>query len=244
VVGGEQLFRGRTDLVYEYDPAHDSWQPRAVIPAALTAPTGVVTVHGRIYIVGGTLQSGFLNRVVYGYDPTADRWTAATRLPRPLVDHTNPVFTIGDRICVVAWPRRPFVFNRTVYSYDTVNGKWRQETPYKLGKRLALPSMAVVGRRVWIVGGFDDTVSPTLTDAVRVYDPGTGKLRPAPRFPETRAGAAVIYDRAQHALYAFAGVTVHGDETPTATDHAYMLRLPEFRKDASASLRIAGSGTG
>jgi hypothetical protein len=133
------------------------------------------------------------------------------------------VFAIGSRIYVVAWPRRPFVLNQAVYSYNTATGMWRREAPYLLGRRLALPSIAVVQRRAWIVGGFDQTATTeTITRSVRIYDPRTGVLHPAPRLPEPTVGAAVVYDRHEHALYVFAGVTSVGDSF-AVTDHAYKL---------------------
>jgi len=62
--------------VERYDPYHDSWQAVAPMGSPQLANPGVVTIGGRIVVVGGSLD---ISEV---YDPHADKWhLLAARLP-------------------------------------------------------------------------------------------------------------------------------------------------------------------
>lgn len=78
-VGSSNAFTltNRIDLVEEYDPADDTWWPRA----RMLAPHGgmVSCVHNdAIYVSGG---DGI--RMIEKYDVRADQWTVTAQLPRP-----------------------------------------------------------------------------------------------------------------------------------------------------------------
>jgi N-acetylneuraminic acid mutarotase len=67
---------GGVSTVERYDPHHDSWQAVAPMGSPQLANPGVVTLGGRIVVVGGSLD---ISEV---YDPHADKWhLLAARLP-------------------------------------------------------------------------------------------------------------------------------------------------------------------
>lgn len=84
-VGSSNAFTwtNRIDLVEEYDPADDTWWPRARM---LAAHGGMMSgVHdGAIYVCGGDNLT-----MIETLDPVADRWSVAAELPRPRLGATG-----------------------------------------------------------------------------------------------------------------------------------------------------------
>jgi N-acetylneuraminic acid mutarotase len=89
LVGGEYRYAhgGETHVgvVDVYDPATDSWTTAAPVNVP-RSELAVVTMHGRIYAIGGfDRQGGQYSqfRVVEEYDPRDDYWRTVTALPAP-----------------------------------------------------------------------------------------------------------------------------------------------------------------
>jgi N-acetylneuraminic acid mutarotase len=75
-IGGFDDNGNEVSAVERYNPHHDSWQAVAPMGSPQAANPGVVTVGGRIVVVGGGLD---ISEV---YDPHADKWhRLAARLP-------------------------------------------------------------------------------------------------------------------------------------------------------------------
>jgi N-acetylneuraminic acid mutarotase len=75
-IGGFDDNGNDVSTVERYDPHHDSWQAVRPMSSPQAANPGVVSVGGRIVVVGGGLD------VSEVYDPHADRWQLlAARLP-------------------------------------------------------------------------------------------------------------------------------------------------------------------
>jgi N-acetylneuraminic acid mutarotase len=60
--------------VEAYDPATDSWTPKASLPLPVTGSAAAV-VNGIIYVAGGGLSDATATVNVYAYDPSQDKWT-------------------------------------------------------------------------------------------------------------------------------------------------------------------------
>ena len=75
-------------LVYEYDPADDTWTKKKNMPVS-AHHVAVAELNGKIYVIGGRLGNAFIGRaantdVVEGYDPATDQWSPTlTRMPTP-----------------------------------------------------------------------------------------------------------------------------------------------------------------
>ena len=82
VIGGapgeSELYRGLS-TVEEYDPATDTWTPKADMPTARTYLSTSV-VNGRVYAIGGQ-DDGILFSTVEAYDPATDTWTPEAGMP-------------------------------------------------------------------------------------------------------------------------------------------------------------------
>ena len=92
-----------TDVVEEYDPATDMWGvPRARMSTERASMVGVAHA-GRIYIVGGEVQSSQVSstfRAVEAYDPATNQWVVLP--PAPLGRQPIAGDVIGDTLYVVS----------------------------------------------------------------------------------------------------------------------------------------------
>lgn len=83
VIGGQQgnqsdpARAGFVNSVFEYDPAKNSWTPRAPMPTARSGGAAAV-IDGKIYVAGGRPPRGHDFAV---YDPRQDGWTTLPNLP-------------------------------------------------------------------------------------------------------------------------------------------------------------------
>jgi N-acetylneuraminic acid mutarotase len=77
--GGGQWFQGLS-TVEEYDPATDTWRPKADMPTArMYLSTSVV--NGRVYAIGGRFGNNSVFSTVEEYDPATDTWTPKADMP-------------------------------------------------------------------------------------------------------------------------------------------------------------------
>lgn len=87
------------NTVESYDPATNSWTPKAAMPTAREGMTSGV-VNGKIYVIGGFNENFGVVNTVEVYDPTTDSWSsgeampsARTGLPSGVVN--NIIYAIG-----------------------------------------------------------------------------------------------------------------------------------------------------
>src|SRR5439155_503198 len=151
-------------MVYEYDPgegydpATNSWRPRAALPTPRNHATAGV-VNAKVYVIGGRVGGAFVSSgssnvgVVEEYDPAADLWGAPkARMPSARSAMASGV--LGGRIYVTGGEgqdyRSMFTF-RALEAYDPATNTWA-----------SLPSMpvsrhglagAVIGNRLHMVSG-------------------------------------------------------------------------------------------
>ena len=80
VIGGSQS-DDRLATVEVYDPATDSWTPRAEMPTA-RKNTAAAVVNGIIYVFGGTqIKCSGSITTTEAYDPETDTWTTKQDMP-------------------------------------------------------------------------------------------------------------------------------------------------------------------
>jgi N-acetylneuraminic acid mutarotase len=95
-IGGKDDIGHDISTVERYDPHHDRWDAVAPMGSPQGANPGVVTVGGRIVVVGGGTDISAV------YDPHADKWhPVAARLPTERAslvaarDHDDVILAIG-----------------------------------------------------------------------------------------------------------------------------------------------------
>lgn len=171
------------------EPDQGVW--RSAAPALIKrTEVAAITVHDKIYVVGGFEQPGLRNVTSFAitpslqeYDPSTDRWTA--KAPMPVGLHHVGIGAIGGRLYVIGgysqsglsvW--KPVT---TAYAYDPATDIWAELAPMPTA-RGAL-SVTEHDGKLYAIGGYD---GKTNSPAVEVYDPvrnvwTAGASLPTPR---------------------------------------------------------------
>ena len=91
------------DAHHAYDPATNTWTPRARLPLARSGLAAAV-LGPRLFVFGGENPSGTVGQVD-AYDPAADTWTALAPMPTPR--HGLAAIPLRGRIHVLSGGPRP-----------------------------------------------------------------------------------------------------------------------------------------
>lgn len=168
-----------------------SWTSGPDMPLRRTQTTAVA-LDGRLYVIGGIVET--VDRHTAVYDPADGRWRRAAPPPEP-VNHTSAVAFDG-RIHVFGGYTGSFLGGDPLeahWIYDPAEDAWTEGPPLPTA-RGALVAVVVDGR-IYTVGG---ATADGTTDRVEVYDPAEAMWTTAPSLPTPRehlAGGAVA-DRA------------------------------------------------
>jgi N-acetylneuraminic acid mutarotase len=193
-------------LVYEYDPATDTWTKKKPMPLA-SHHVAFTEYRGKIYAFGGFVlpQSGPSAWVpidnAWEYDPAEDSWKALAPVP---TRRGSPVaVTAGDRIYVIggatpgpkdtAVPLPGLHWSLgTVEAYDPATNTWHQRSAMPTPRNHA--TAGLVNGKIYVIGGRVGAAGITAasnTNVVEEYDPGTdswGGVRA--RMPTARSAMA------------------------------------------------------
>jgi N-acetylneuraminic acid mutarotase len=104
-------------IVQEYDPATDTWTPKANMPTARSG-LSLSAVGGRVYAIGGGTFGGATFSTVEEYDPAADTWTTRPDMPTARLCLSTAV--VNGRIYAIGGARDwyPASGMSTVEEYD------------------------------------------------------------------------------------------------------------------------------
>ncbi len=135
-----------TNSHQEYDPASDTWTPRAALPIAGSLPACVATAaDGRIFYIGGRTTGG--NATVATtriYDPGTDTWSTGTDMPTATRSAACDTDAAGNFIIFGGNTAAGTLATDAVLAYDPVNDQWSTRAAMPLGR-----SIANVARRGW-----------------------------------------------------------------------------------------------
>ena len=190
-VGG--FLRANQDKLLVYDSATDSWEAGASLPQP-SHHSGVVTVGGKVYAMGGTRAES----LVQIYDPATDSWSFGAEMPTP---RTAPAAVVLDsRIHVIggAGSINTGDAKDAHEVYDPATDSW--ETLAELPHSSEHVFGQVVGGRIYVAGGRDRFANTTQ---VSVYSPGDDSWSPAPNLLTPTSGYAP--GLAGGKIYAFGG---------------------------------------
>jgi N-acetylneuraminic acid mutarotase len=144
--------------VEEYDPATNTWRPRAMMPTPRNHATAGV-VNGKVYVIGGRVGAAFISAgssnvdVVEEYDPPADAWGSA-RAKMPSARSAMASGVHGGRIYVTGGEgqnaQMMYTF-RALEAYDPASNRWTL-MPSMPVSRHGLAG-AVLGNRLHMVSG-------------------------------------------------------------------------------------------
>ena len=175
-----------TALVEEYDPSTDRWTIKAPMPIGLHH-AGIGVTGGRLYVIGGYLQSGLSvwqpAATVYEYDPATDTWAERAPMPAPrgalsVAVHEGKLYAIGG------YDRK--ANSAAVEVYDPERNTWTS--------RASLPTprdhlaTATVSGKVYAIGGRLNGDYRRNLSVTEVYDPITDRWALAADLPIARSG--------------------------------------------------------
>jgi N-acetylneuraminic acid mutarotase len=132
------------------------WTTKASMPTA-RAGHGVVSCNGKIYVIGGYNNSGFLD-TVEAYDPISDKWETKAPLPYGIAEFG--ICAIGNEIYVIGGCNSLQGEDETIYPgnklnsvlvYDTLSDSWSFKTPLPT-PRISL-ALGVVDGKIYAIGG-------------------------------------------------------------------------------------------
>ncbi len=194
-------------LVFEYDPANDTWSKKKPMP--LGAHRFALASHGdRIYAFGGFKypESGAaawepVNNA-WEYDPASDSWKALAPMPSKrgaaaaavvqgkiyVIGGAGAMPGAGDAAMV---PTRRHMTVGTVEEYDPKTDSWHTRAALPTPRNH--PAAATVNNRIYVIGGRIGSafaLRGSNTDIVEAYDPGSDSWGvPLERMPTPRSAA-------------------------------------------------------
>jgi N-acetylneuraminic acid mutarotase len=191
------------DVVEAYNPATDSWSPKASMPMPARWVTAAATVNGLIYVIGGQTGCGGNVATVEAYNPATNIWTTGLPsmshgryyLEAAVVKSANHpdgiIYAIGgnDNGPIGALPY--------LEAFDPAAnngaGSWTSKPDMPTARFNSVA--AVVGGKIYVIGGQAPNNPGQITTVVEAFDPngnnGAGSWTTGlPPMPTRRAGCA------------------------------------------------------
>jgi N-acetylneuraminic acid mutarotase len=184
-----------TASVEEYDPSTDRWTTKAPMPVGLHH-VGIGVTGGRLYVIGGYMQSGFTVwqpvATVYAYDPATDTWTQRAPLPTPR-DHLATATVSGKLYAIGGRLNGDYRRNLSATEvYDPITDRWALAADLPTARSGI--TAAEVGGRVYVFGG--EGGDGTFRDN-EAYDPARDTWQTMAPMPTGRhgLGSAIVRGR-------------------------------------------------
>jgi N-acetylneuraminic acid mutarotase len=200
--GGPKLNTGAewsgSSGAFEYDPATDKWRAVKALPHA-TAAAGVVSLGGKIYVIGGVDSGGVALDLVQEYNPATDTWATRTAMPTKR-EHVGAA--VLDSLIYVASGRLATTSMGKLEAYSPASDKW-----YSFKDMLTVRSdvgFAQSRGKFYAMGG----EKPGIFDVNEEYDPAGNAWKTALKMTATRKAMSVV--NFQDTLFVFGGFSANG----------------------------------
>lgn len=179
----------------------DVWTPLASMPETRAA-AGMVTVGGKIYVVGGFSQQGTLATTTLVYDVALKTWSTQPGLPTKR-EHLT-VVTDGRYVYALGGRKGQLDTNMaTVERLDPRTGRWTALPPL-LTKRSGHVSAITSNGLIVTAGG---EYSGGAYDSVEAYSTRTGRRLRLPSMDPARTGFATSVKGTEFYVFSGAGDT-------------------------------------
>lgn len=225
-------------MVYEYDPANDTWTKKKNMPL-LSHHVALAEINGKIYVMGGFTkpEKGPTAWVpinnAWEYDPANDSWKALAPLP---TRRGSPVAAVvGGKIYVIGGasmhpgsketsihPARPHRAVDANEAYDPVTNTWETRSTMPTARNHA--AIGVVGNKIYVIGGrlgAGFITRASNTDIVEEYDPATNQWGSL-KAPMPTARSATAWGTHRGRIY------VAGGESRTSTMSATFRKVEAY----------------
>lgn len=154
----------RTNTVDIYDPNSDTWSSAPPMPTARSWASSV-TLDNKIYVVGGTDNTGAKSFDVKCFDTATNTWKkmnklsfAASGVSLNVVD--GDIYVSGGALSSI------FDVNPYLYRYNDTTDTWTLLQQLKEPKDAA--ASVVIGSDIYLLGGYDS--NRQVTDTVEKYN--------------------------------------------------------------------------
>ncbi len=174
--------------LYEYDPASDSWNQMADLPAVAREGSACFVINNKAYIVGGadiSRKSDF-----WEYDPATNAWASKGTSPLGPIIYAAGFSINGKGYMMGGYPdnSQDNVTNK-MFEYDPVTNTWAQKTSFPGTARQSHVAF-VINNRGYCGLGTSKFYSTRYNDFFS-YDPVTGTWQPEAVFPGEQRGFAI-----------------------------------------------------
>ena len=175
-----------TASVEEYDPSTDRWTGKAPMPVGLHH-VGIGVTGGRMYVIGGYIQSGLgvwqPVATVYAYDPSTDSWAERASMPTSrgalsVTEYDGKLYAIGG------YDRKSN--SAAVEVYDPTRNTWASQSPLPTPRDHL--TAATVSGKVYAIGGRLNGDYQQNLSVTEVYDPVADRWARAADLPTARSG--------------------------------------------------------
>ena len=208
-------------MVYEYDPAGDTWTKKKNMPL-LSHHVALAEMNGKIFVMGGFTkpEKGPTAWVpidnAWEYDPAKDAWRELAPMPSKrgspnAVAHGGRIYVIGGAGLhpgskeTSLHPARPHRSVSTNEVYDPATNTWETRSPLPTARNHA--AAGIVNNKIYVIGGRLGAAFITRasnTDIVEEYDPATDQWGPL-KAPMPTARSAVAWGTYKGRIYVAGG---------------------------------------
>ena len=213
--GGALRYKKTVEM---YDIATDTWTKKRDMPTLRHAVMTAV-VHGKIYVIGGSVHDKKLGRdvatsLVEVYDPATDRWEK--RADMPTERGATHAVVIDSKIYVIGgynWQQGPLTdkFVASIEEYNPKTDQWRELPDMPMFKFMF--ASVVVNNEIYTIGGANTPGGNRLVriSDVDVYNPTTNTWREVEPMTILKATRAVVV---KGTIYALGGQIGRGQFSP------------------------------
>ncbi|MGI8426676.1 MAG: kelch repeat-containing protein, partial [Actinomycetota bacterium] len=173
-------------VVEAYDPCSDIWSRLAPMPTGRAELAASLGPDGRIYALGGNLDSPGAPTAAEAYDPTTNTWSSLPPMTQPRAAGLGAARGPDGRIYAVGGNNvgaGGSGAGGSVEAFNPCTMTWNSVKSLNTA-RLLLASTTGPDDRIYVVGGF---VGPTPTKLVEAYDAGLDSWGSKAPTPEAQA---------------------------------------------------------
>lgn len=204
--------------VLVYSTQEKRWETEQEKPTPVYGAAGTV-LEGLIYVLGGNNAAGEPTAIAEVYIPSEEQWGQIDPLPEALAN--GLAVTEGGNIFHFGGQGGDGIVAST-YIFDPSNNLWRPSTP--LPEARAGAAGGVLDDKIYVIGGFDETGSPTSDCFIFLPESETWESCPSTGAARANAGAAVVSDE----LYLIGGTSnsTNGEQFDPETGDWAVFRQP------------------
>lgn len=146
--------QGESAALDQYDPATDSWTGLGAVPTDQWYPGAAAASNGRIYLIGGHNNQGYVLSTVVEYDPTTNSWRGRAPMPTART-HLSVAAASNGRVYAVGGhggQMNGYTVYATTEEYDPATDAWIGRAPMPTA-RWRLRVVAATDTKLWAMGG-------------------------------------------------------------------------------------------